>query len=432
MFQDEADQAANAPTMASREPAFSTGHRIRRARTFRAPVLIGAILAGGVLGGAAAAGAGSLLEPPAGAPASVSSPVTAQVVVNSTDGVATVAAAAKKASPSVVTISAASGSAGGTGSGIVLDQQGHILTNTHVVTLDGQSASASIEVRTNDGNVYPGTVVGTDPLSDLAVVKIDAQGLVPATLGDSSKANVGDNVIAIGAPLGLQGTVTDGIVSAVNRTISIASSAAPDTTGSSGGNGAGGSGRRYRYSQPGAQNSSGTPSSDISINVLQTDAPINPGNSGGPLVSSSGDVLGINVAIASAGASTSGGQSGSIGVGFSIPVNDAKRVAQEIIAGGSASHGQLGASLADAQAGSGSQFTSGARVTAVSGGTPAAKAGITSGDVITALDGRAIQNAEEATASIREHAAGDTVRITVLRGGKEQQVDLTLGSAPKA
>ncbi|WP_400160435.1 S1C family serine protease [Arthrobacter sp. BPSS-3] len=341
-------------------------------------------------------------------------------------------AAAKKASPSVVTISATSGSAGGTGSGIILDAQGHILTNTHVVTLDGQSASASIEVRTNDGNVYPGTVVGTDPLSDLAVVKIDSQGLVPAALGDSSKANVGDKVIAIGAPLGLQGTVTDGIVSALNRTISIASSAAPDTSGSSGSNGSGGNGRRYRYSQPGAQNSTGTSSSDISINVLQTDAPINPGNSGGPLVNSAGEVLGINVAIASAGASTSGGQSGSIGVGFSIPVNDAKRVAQEIIAGGSASHGQLGASLADAQAGSGSQFTSGAQVTAVSGGTPAANAGITSGDVITALDGRAIQNAEEATASIREHAAGDTVSVTLMRGGTSQHVDVTLGATPKA
>ncbi|MDN3935625.1 trypsin-like peptidase domain-containing protein [Arthrobacter sp. YD4] len=432
MFQDEADQAGNAPTITSGEPLPSPGYRTGRGRTFRAPVLIGAILAGGMLGGAAAAGAGSLLEPSTGAPASVSSPLTAQVVVNSTDGVAAVAVAAKKASPSVVTISATSDSAGGTGSGIILDQQGHILTNTHVVTLDGQSASASIEVRTNDGNVYPGTVVGTDPLSDLAVVKIDAQGLVPATLGDSSKANVGDNVIAIGAPLGLQGTVTDGIVSAVNRTITIASSAAPDTTGSTGNNGSGGSGRRYRYSQPGAQNSTGAASSDISINVLQTDAPINPGNSGGPLVNSAGEVLGINVAIASAGASTSGGQSGSIGVGFSIPVNDAKRVAQEIIAGGSASHGQLGASLSDAQAGPGSQFTSGARVTGVSGGTSAAKAGITSGDVITALDGRAIQNAEEATASFREHAAGDTMRITLIRGGKEQQVSVTLGSAPKA
>lgn len=432
MFQDEADQAGNALMMPSRKPVSSPGHQIRRGRTYRAPVLIGAILAGGMLGGAAAAGAGSLLEPSTGAHSSVGSPVTAQVVVNSTDGVAAVAAAAKKASPSVVTISATSASAGGTGSGIILDAQGHILTNTHVVTLDGQSASASIEVRTNDGNVYPGTVVGTDPFSDLAVVKIDAQGLVPATLGDSSKANVGDNVIAIGAPLGLQGTVTDGIVSAVNRTISIASSAAPDTTGSPGNNGSGGNGRRYRYSQPGAQNSTGAASSDISINVLQTDAPINPGNSGGPLVNSAGEVLGINVAIASPGATTSGAQSGSIGVGFSIPVNDAKRVAQEIIAGGSASHGQLGAGLADAQAGSGSQFTSGAQVTAVSGGSPAAKAGITNGDVITALDGRSIQNAEEATASIREHAAGDTVKITLLRGGKEQQVDLTLGSAPKA
>lgn len=395
----------------------------RGRKTFGVPVLVGAVLAAGLLGGA-----GTLMEAPAGPPAGSGASVPAQVIVNSSDSATAVSDAAKNASPGVVTISAASGSAGGTGSGIILDGQGHILTNTHVVTLDGQSATAAIEVRTNDGKVYQGTVVGTDPLSDLAVVKIDAPGLVPAALGDSSKVNVGDTAIAIGAPLGLQGTVTDGIVSALSRTISIASSAVPDP-----GSAAGSNGRRFRYAPPGG--SQGTPAAgqtDISINVLQTDAAINPGNSGGPLIDTAGEVIGINVAIASAGAATAGAQSGSIGVGFSIPVNDAKRISQEIIATGSASHGQLGASVAPRAAGTGSQFTVGAEVTGVTAGSAAEKAGIHNGDVITGIDGRSVQDDQELTAAVREHPAGATVKMTFLRGGKEQQSDVTLGTAPKA
>jgi putative serine protease PepD len=160
-------------------------------------------------------------------------PAISPVIVNNTESVNAVTAAAQKASPSVVTISVSSGSSGGTGSGIILDTEGHILTNTHVVTLDGAAADAAVEVRTSDGEVYKATIVGTDPLSDLAVIKIDAQGLTPATLGDSGAVNVGDTAIAIGAPLGLSGTVTDGIVSAVNRTIETESSAT--TQGSQGG-----------------------------------------------------------------------------------------------------------------------------------------------------------------------------------------------------
>ena len=150
------------------------------------------------------------------------------MIVNNKDDVNAITAAAVKASPSVVTIKATSGSDGGTGSGIILDGEGHVLTNTHVVTLDGKAAKAAIEVRTSDGKVYTAQIVGTDPLSDLAVIKMDnASGLVPATLGDSGKLNVGDTAVAIGSPLGLTGTVTDGIVSTLNRTISVASSAAP-------------------------------------------------------------------------------------------------------------------------------------------------------------------------------------------------------------
>ncbi len=246
------------------------------------------------------------------------------VVINNPDSVNPVTAAAQKASPSVVTISARSGTTGGTGSGSVLDASGHILTNTHVVTLDGQATNAAIEVRTSDGKVYPGITIGTDPLSDLAIVQITAPGLVPASLGDSASVEVGDTAIAIGAPLGLSGTVTDGIVSAANRTIETSSSVASGSQALS----------------------SSTAQGSISINVIQTGAAINPGNSGGPLLNTNGEVIGVNVAIASAGAtSSSSAQSGNIDVGFSIPVNDAKRVAQEIMATGTATHGQLGLSV---------------------------------------------------------------------------------------
>jgi putative serine protease PepD len=326
------------------------------------------------------------------------------VIVNNLDSVNAVTAAAQKATTSVVTISASAGSSGGTGSGIILDASGHILTNMHVVTLDGQAANADIEVRTNDGSVYPGTIVGTDPLADLAIVQIAAEGLVPATLGDSDKVNVGDTAIAIGAPLGLSGTVTDGIVSAANRTIETASSAAGSTTSTAGG----------------TQDS-------ISINVIQTDAAINPGNSGGALVNAQGEIIGVNVAIASAGTSSSDAQSGNIGVGFSIPINGAKRVGAEIIATGKATHGQLGVSVADNGAGSASGFSNGAEISAVTPGSAAARAGLEAGDVITELGGRSVTDAAALTAATREQAAGARVAVTYVRAGQQQSADVTLG-----
>ncbi|MDP9694381.1 UNVERIFIED_ORG: S1-C subfamily serine protease [Arthrobacter globiformis] len=219
----------------------------------------------------------------------------------------------------MVTISVSSGSSGGTGSGIILDTEGHILTNTHVVTLDGAAADAAVEVRISDGQVYKATIVGMDPLSDLAVIKINAQGLTPASLGDSSAVNVGDTAIAIGAPLRLSGTVTDGIVSAVNRTIETESSATSEGSSSQGGS----SSQNPFGSQSGI---SASAQDSISINVIQTDAAINPGNSGGALVNAYGEIIGVNVAIASAGSSSSSStQSGNIGVGSSIPISQGKR-----------------------------------------------------------------------------------------------------------
>ncbi|MDQ1059871.1 putative serine protease PepD [Arthrobacter globiformis] len=385
-------------------------------------VFVTCLVAAGLLGGGAATGVAALWPD-----ATAQMPTTAQaaispVIVNNTESVNAVTAAAHKASPSVVTISVSSGSSGGTGSGIILDTEGHILTNTHVVTLDGAAADASVEVRTSDGQVYKATVVGTDPLSDLAVIKIDAQGLTPATLGDSGAVNVGDTAIAIGAPLGLSGTVTDGIVSAVNRTIETASSATSDGSSSQDGS---------------SQNPFGSPSGvaasaqdSISINVIQTDAAINPGNSGGALVNAQGEIIGVNVAIASAGSSSSSStQSGNIGVGFSIPINQAKRVAEEIISTGKASHGQLGLSVQDKTSGSSSDFTAGAEVASVTSGSAADKAGLQAGDVVTALAGRNVTDASELTAAAREQAAGSTVKITFQRDGQEQSADITLDAA---
>jgi putative serine protease PepD len=385
-------------------------------------VFVTCLVAAGLLGGGAASGVAALWPDAPAVTTTTAQAAISPVIVNNTESVNAVTAAAQKASPSVVTISVSSGSSGGTGSGIILDTEGHILTNTHVVTLDGAAADAAVEVRTNDGQVYKATVVGTDPLSDLAVIKIDAEGLTPATLGDSGAVNVGDTAIAIGAPLGLSGTVTDGIVSAVNRTIETASSATSDGSSSQDG-----SSSPFGSAQPGL---SASAQDSISINVIQTDAAINPGNSGGALVNARGEIIGINVAIASAGSSSSSStQSGNIGVGFSIPVNQAKRVAEEIISTGKATHGQLGLSVQDKTSGSSSDFTAGAEVASVTSGSAADKAGLKAGDVVTGLAGRTVTDASELTAAAREQAAASTVKITYQRGGQEQSADITLGAA---
>ncbi|WP_245413042.1 S1C family serine protease [Arthrobacter celericrescens] len=404
-------------TDTKRKPAFGVG------------TLVASILAAGLVGGGVVAAGNQLFDTPA--PASSSSSQGGTVIVNNKDDVNAITAAAAKASPSVVTIKASSGSEGGTGSGIIIDGQGHILTNTHVVTLDGATANASIEVRTHDGRVLKASVVGTDPLSDLAVIKVaDPSGLVPATLGDSSKINVGDTAVAIGSPLGLIGTVTDGIVSTLNRTISVASSAAPkEAPDSSEGNGEGG----FEFAPPGDSPSQrSADQGSISINVIQTDAAINPGNSGGALVNSKGEVIGVNVAIASAGSGTTDASSGNIGVGFSIPINHAKRVAEEIIKDGKASHGQFGVSVqAKSATGSSSGFSVGAEVASVTKGSAADKAGVKVGDVVVKFAGQAISDPNQLTAAVREQAAGATVKATILRDGQEREIDVTLDSAPQ-
>jgi putative serine protease PepD len=298
----------------------------------------------------------------------------ANITVNDPDDATPITAVAAKVSGSVVTIDVAGAQGGGTGSGVVLSGDGYVLTNTHVVTLDGQTGDGKIQVKTADGALYTAKLVGTDPVVDLAVIKMDgASGLTPIDFADSSKLNVGDTAIAIGAPLGLSGTVTDGIVSALDRSIQVASSAAPQTPGDGsqsdetpfnfwpfGNEGQGGQGGQ------GGSGAQGQPAATINLAVIQTDAAINPGNSGGALLDGDGKLIGVNVAIANAGGTSS--TAGSIGVGFAIPSNLAKRVGQEIIQNGRASHGLLGASVRDVATGDSSTPVGGAFIAEVQSG----------------------------------------------------------------
>lgn len=395
--------------------------------------LVAALAVGALVGGAAGGGvtAWAFSANQSSPSSAVTSSNPQNITVNDTQSVNTVTAVAAKASPSVVTISATSKSEAGTGSGVVLSKDGYVLTNTHVVTLDGAIANPTVQVTTSDGHLYDASIVGTDPIADLAVIKLkNATDLMPATFGDSSKLNVGSTAIAIGAPLGLSNTVTDGIVSALNRSISIASSAAPNS-GGSGDSTSPKSDSPFDFWQfkngQGSQTPSATPAAQISLPVIQTDAAINPGNSGGALLDANAKVIGINVAIASAGQTSGGSQSGSIGVGFAIPSNLAQRVANEIIKDGKASHGLLGASVQNVST-TGSDSVVGAAIKEVSPGGAADAAGIKSGDVVTNFNGVPITNATDLTAQVRFLAAGAKADMSYVRGGKTNSVSVTLGT----
>ncbi|MDN4614850.1 trypsin-like peptidase domain-containing protein [Leifsonia sp. F6_8S_P_1B] len=399
-------------------------------------LIIATLAIGALVGGVAGAGAGVGIYSATNAGSATIKTVSGpqNITVNDANDATTVTAVAAKASPSVVTISVTASSEGGTGSGVILTSDGYVLTNTHVVTLDGQAANVSVSVTDNDGKIYSAKVVGTDPTTDLAVIKLDgASGLTPITWANSSKLNVGDTAVAIGAPLGLSGTVTDGIVSALNRSISIASSAAPESGDSTDGGDSGQGGQQgpFNFDFPGQGGQSQQQSSSqgtISLPVIQTDASINPGNSGGALLNSKGELIGINVAIASAGGSSSSGQqSGSIGVGFSIPSNLAKRVSDEIIKDGKATHGLLGASVADASTSS-DATTVGALIKEVTSGGAAASAGLKADDVVVNFNGLPITDATDLTAQVRALAAGAKAEVTYVRDGQTKSATVTLGS----
>jgi putative serine protease PepD len=288
--------------------------------------------------------------------------------------------------PSVVSIEVSAGSGGGEGTGVVIDGDGLILTNNHVVA--AAASGGTLQVTFHDGTTAEATIAGRDPVTDLAVVRAEGvSGLTPATLGSSADLDPGEQVVAIGSPLGLQGTVTSGIVSALDR---------PVRTG----------------------DASGAETASTVIDAIQTDAAINPGNSGGPLVNLRGEVVGINSAIATLGAT--GGQSGSIGLGFSIPIDQAKAIAEELVDTGTASHAQLGVSVRDTG--------DAAQVAVVSPGSAAAKAGLQVGDVITRVGDRAVDSADALIAAIRSHRPGDEVALSYTRDGRDATTTATLGS----
>ena len=298
---------------------------------------------------------------------------------------------AQAVTPSVVLLQVSGTQGADEGSGVILNKDGTILTNNHVVA--AAASGGKIRAVLSDGSSANVTSVGRDPVTDLAVVQAHGlRNLTPAQLGDSAKLRVGEPVVAIGAPLGLQGTVTSGIVSTLNRPVS----------------------------------STGETGQATVVDAIQTDAAINPGNSGGPLVDMAGHVVGIDSSIATLGSST-GSQSGSIGVGFAIPINQITRVVDQIESGETVTHAQLGVTVSDASG------APGALVRSLKAGSPALRAGLKTGDVITRVDDQVINNADALVAAIRSHAPRDTVTVTYQRDGNTDTTQATLGSdAPAA
>ncbi|MCX6465984.1 MAG: trypsin-like peptidase domain-containing protein, partial [Pseudonocardiales bacterium] len=338
-------------------------------------VLIGA--AGGLVGRLTAEGAASLTEP--GATITAVGPARERPP-------GSVADIAARVVPAVVSIEVRVGDEGGTGSGVVIDGSGFVLTNNHVIAPAAEVEGAEIETVFSDGTRTPASIVGRDPKTDLAVIRVGVVNPVVAQIGSSAGLAVGDGVIAIGSPLGLAGTVTDGIVSAVDR---------PVRLGDDGG---------------------GT----AVIDAIQTDAAINPGNSGGPLVDATGAVVGINTAISSLGQ----GEGGSIGLGFAIPIDDARTIAEELIRTGVVRHAELGVNARSVE----DDTSSGAQVENVRGGGAAEAAGILVGDVIVVLGERTISGADELEVAVREFEPGTTVPVQLIREGRPLTVSVVLAS----
>ena len=297
-------------------------------------------------------------------------------------------------SNAVVSIAVATDKGEALGSGVIFDKEGHIITNNHVV-----AGASQIQVTLADGRVYDAETTGTDPATDLAVIQLkDApDNLTVAQLGDSDKLATGQDVMAIGNPLGLSSTVTTGIISALNRPV------------------------------VNSQNEDGSGDSAVYTNAIQIDAAINPGNSGGPLFDEKGRVIGITSSIATMGNSSSGeGGSGSIGIGFAIPVKLADKVAKQLIESGAATHAYLGVSLDTDSATADGEKRAGAKITSVEGGSPADKAGLKKGDVVIAIDGKTTSQGSALTGYVRQYSANDKVKLTVIRDSKKQDIEVTL------
>lgn len=300
-----------------------------------------------------------------------------------------IAGIAQRVLPSVVSIATTSRGGSGTGSGFFIRSDGFILTNNHVIS-DAAASNGRISVKLNNGKRFTARVVGRNASYDLAVLKISVNSAPALQFGDSDAIQVGDNVIAIGSPLGLSGTVTTGIISAKNRAVTV-----------------------------------GGDDETSFINALQTDAAINPGNSGGPLVDRSGAVVGVNSAIATLGNSLS--TSGSIGLGFAIPINQAKKTAEQLIATGRSVYPIMGVSIDSRFTGNGALVAD--QPDAIIAGGPAAKAGIKRGDVIVEFEGQEITNSDELIVAIRSRDVGDRVSLIILRDGKRISLSLTLAAS---
>ncbi|MGU3431779.1 S1C family serine protease [Actinomycetes bacterium M1A6_2h] len=292
-----------------------------------------------------------------------------------------VARVAQAVLPAVVSIQVTFGDGAGTGSGVVIDPAGYIVTNNHVISMAATNPSATLSVTFSDATKVPARIVGRDTKTDLAVIKTDVAGLTVARLGASSDVQVGDEVVAIGSPLGLSKTVTSGIVSAQNRPVSL-SGEGTDT--------------------------------DAVIDAVQTDAAINPGNSGGPLVDFEGRVIGINSAIRSE-------SGGSVGLGFAIPIDTVTRVAQTLIRDGVMRHATIGINARTVV----NDAISGAQVANVVAGSPAAQAGIVEGDVIVKVGDRPVASSDELIVAVQERAIGETVPVQLVRSGRVVDVSVT-------
>ncbi|MGI5127621.1 S1C family serine protease [Pseudonocardia sp. CA-107938] len=378
----EADRPATGPApqpgarLSMREVLF--GDRVQpRALALLAVLALAVGAVGGLVGRYTAEGAGSLTS---------SDPSITQVDAAKERPPGSVADIAKRVVPAVISIETRVGTTGGTGSGVVIDPKGYVLTNNHVVSAAASAQGAEIEGVFTDGTRVPVRIVGRDPKTDLAVVKVEVANPVVATIGSSKSLAVGDAVIAIGSPLGLASTVTTGIVSALNRPVRLSGE--------------------------------GTDTNAV-IDAVQTDAAINPGNSGGPLVDSTGAVVGINTAIRG-----SGDSGGSIGLGFAIPIDDAREIADELIRGGSVKHAEIGLATRSVSDGT----TDGAQVQNVTQGGAAAAAGIVEGDVIVKVGDRPIAGADELVVAVRERNPGDSVPVQLVRDGRPLTVTVVLGT----
>jgi len=370
-------------------------HQASRGR-FAAAVLAGALVVGG---GAGIGGAAAWSLVAGSDPGTSSSGFEVDASTVSTTKAGSVESVAGTVLPSVVELDVVGGGNAGSGSGVVLNSSGLILTNNHVVTLDSQvpAQQTQVTVSFNDGTKVAATVVGTDPLTDTALVQVHGvQHLQPITIGRSSNLQVGQQVVAIGSPYGLDSTVTSGIVSALNRPVDVGQDTSGNTT---------------------------------AYPAIQTDAAINPGNSGGALVDMAGHLVGINASIQTS--DTAGGQGGSIGLGFAIPIDEILPIVDQLKSGEKPTHARLGISVSDVRQQNGeslAQVVDGAQIQQISSGSAAGDAGLKTGDVITRIDDHPITGSDSLIATIRAYRPGQQVQVTYSRDGSSHTTRLNLGS----